>query len=221
MTAGPTGLHQTTHTSIHTHVPQVVTDASHTYIKWQPPIAYIKSQCKRYFLTHTHTHTHTFTTPCWLPSKKFLLRSYLESTVNFFFLFQGWPTGEKSMGTRVGMEHVPERLMSNCPQVTHINIPTCGVFIKSQSAWLHLENHKTQYNSLSQNTTCRDIYVDVTCGQLDMSRSWTRSIPTLVPILFSPVGHPYIIWNFFYVSHFPHKTVTGQRLCMGSERADQ
>ena len=30
-------------------------------------------------------------------------------------------------------------------------------------------------------------------------RSWTCSIPTLVPILFSPVSHPYISWNFFKI----------------------
>ena len=29
--------------------------------------------------------------------------------------------------------------------------------------------------------------------------SWTCSIPTLVPILFSPVSHPYISWNFFKI----------------------
>ena len=30
-------------------------------------------------------------------------------------------------------------------------------------------------------------------------RSWTCSIPTLVPILFPPVSHPYISWNFFKI----------------------
>ena len=51
----------------------------------------------------------------------------------------------KSMGTRVGMEHVQER-----PRVqlstshTHINIPTCGVFIIiSKCIYLESYNHNT------------------------------------------------------------------------------
>ena len=42
---------------------------------------------------------------------------------------QGWLTGEKSMGTRVGMEHVHERpyVQLSTGHHTHINIPTCGV----------------------------------------------------------------------------------------------
>ena len=52
----------------------------------------------------------------------------------------------KKYGDKVGMEHVKEQ-----PNVqlstshTHINIPTCGVFIISKSVRLHLEpyNHNT------------------------------------------------------------------------------
>ena len=92
-------------------------------------------------------------------------------------------TGEKSMGTRVGMEHAQERPHDQLSTShTHINIPTCGVLfiIPSQSdcIWNPIT---TTLTGLSQNTTCRDIYVGVTCGQLDM-RSF--SIPTLVAILF-------------------------------------
>ena len=53
------------------------------------------------------------------------------STSIFFYKIQemyGWLTGEKSMGTRVGMEHVQERpYVQLSTSHTHINIPTCGV----------------------------------------------------------------------------------------------
>ena len=66
-------------------------------------------------------------------------------------------TGEKSMETRVRMEHVQE-----WPHVqlstshTHINIPKCGVF--SDCIWNTIT---TTLTSLSQNTICRDVYACV------------------------------------------------------------
>ena len=57
----------------------------------------------------------------------------------------------------------------------------------------------TTLTGLSQNTTCRDIYVGVTCGQLDMRLFLNMFHPYLVPILFSPVGHSYISLNYVLV----------------------
>ena len=78
--------------------------------------------------------------------------------------------------------------MTSCPTV-HKSHPHKLWCIHYKSVWLHLESYS---HNISQNTTYRDIYVGVTCGQLDM-RSFF--IPTLVPIFFSQVSHPLIFWK--------------------------
>ena len=69
----------------------------------------------------------------------------------------------------IGMEHVQEQPHIQLPiSHTHINIPTCGVFIISSQSDCIWNPITTTLTSLPQNTACRDIYVGVTCGQLDM-----------------------------------------------------
>ena len=99
----------------------------------------------------------------------------------------GWLTGEKKYGDK-GRDGACSRTISCL--TFHKSHPhkypyMCGVFIISNPI-------TTTFTSLSQNTTCRDIYVGVTCGQLDMRLFLNMLHPYPCPILFSPVSHPYI-----------------------------
>ena len=89
------------------------------------------------------------------------------------------------------MEHVQEQ-----PHVqlstshTLINIPTYGVL---DMLWLYMipDAIRLTYIYYSEYTTCRDIYVGVTCGQLDM-RSFLNML------------HPYPCPHTFFISESSH-----------------
>ena len=81
--------------------------------------------------------------------------------------------------------------MTSCPTV-HKSHPQISLYMgyslqanQSDCIWNHIT---TTLTSLSQNTTCRDIYVGVTCGQLDM-----RSL-----------------LNMFHPYHCPHTCFTSE-----------
>ena len=59
--------------------------------------------------------------------------------------------------------------------------------------WFQMQSDWLAYNEY---TTCIGIFMWVwLVDSWTRGCSWTCSIPTLVPVLFSPVSHPYISWN--------------------------
>ena len=89
-------------------------------------------------------------------------------------------------------------LMSNCLKVTSTLISLHMVYLgQSDCIWNNIIT--TTFTSLSQNTTCSDIHVGVTCGQLDV-----RSFLNILP-LFPNFFHQSVIPTF--PEFFPFFTV--------------
>ena len=88
----------------------------------------------------------------------------------------------------------------SCPTV-HKSHPhnypfICGVFIISKSVGLHLESFNQKHSLVYLKTPHIGIFMCVwLVDSWTWGHSWTCSIPALMPILFSPVSHPYISLN--------------------------
>ena len=92
------------------------------------------------------------------------------------------------MGTRVGMEHVQERLhIQLSTSQTHQNIPTCDVL---RYRLVSVVVIGFQIDALAYEWIQVGIFWCVwLVDSWTWGHSWTCSIPTHVPILFSPVSH--------------------------------